>query len=141
MIAYLKKHFDSASPGTSGATSLAIRSGRGGARLSHDHAKQYQYVLQSLTLWREVLHGKRARISCWLAIYLSFSFADMFRLWSLAEQDLLNPAIPYRLRDTGQGLNRMAQAPKTVRMMQLILQRAQKTLGHWVGSRCETAGQ
>ncbi|KAF9513808.1 hypothetical protein BS47DRAFT_1456592 [Hydnum rufescens UP504] len=115
MIAYLKKYFDPASPGTSGATSLAIRSGRGGARLSHDHAKQYQYVLQSLTLWREVLH-------------------DMFRLWSLAEEDLLNPAIPYRLRDTGQGLNRMAQAPKTVRMMQLILQRAQKSLGHWVGS-------
>ena len=26
---------------------------------SHDHQKQYQYVLQSLTLWREVLHGKR----------------------------------------------------------------------------------
>lgn len=38
-------------------SNLAIRSGRGGARLSHDHSKQYAYVLQSLTLWREILHG------------------------------------------------------------------------------------
>lgn len=34
--------------------SLAINSGRGGARLTHSHTRQYHYVLQSLTLWREV---------------------------------------------------------------------------------------
>lgn len=59
----------------------------------------------------------------------------MFRLWSLAETDLLNPFNGYRLRDTGQGLNRMQHAPKTARIMQLILQRAQKSIGFWVGSR------
>ncbi|KAF9236230.1 hypothetical protein BU15DRAFT_50382 [Melanogaster broomeanus] len=95
--------------------SLAIRSGKGGARLSHDHAKQYAYVLQSLTLWREILH-------------------DMFRLWSLAEQDLLSDSVAYRLRDTGQGLNRVQAAPKTLRMMHTILHRAQQSVGSWVGS-------
>ncbi|KAF8331275.1 uncharacterized protein EI90DRAFT_3145579 [Cantharellus anzutake] len=115
MIVLLKKYFNPDSPGPTPAESLAIRYGKGGARLSHDHRKQYQYVLQSLTLWREVLH-------------------DMFRLWSLAETDLLSPSNGYRLRDTGQGLNRMQHAPKTARMMQLVLQRAQKSIGFWVGS-------
>jgi hypothetical protein len=56
MIAYLKQYFDP-TQARSPKTSLAIRSGKGGARLSHDHSKQYAYVLQSLTLWREILHG------------------------------------------------------------------------------------
>jgi hypothetical protein len=60
--------------------------------------------------------------------------ADMFRLWSLAEQDLLMEGNNYRLRDTGQGLNRVQAAPKTSRMMHTILGRAQQTLGSWVGS-------
>ena len=34
--------------------SLAISGGVEGARLTHDHSRQYYYVLQSLTLWREV---------------------------------------------------------------------------------------
>ena len=59
---------------------------------------------------------------------------DMFHLWSLAEQDLLSPDITYRLRDTGQGLNRVQAAPKTSRMMHAILHRAQKSIGNWVGS-------
>ena len=58
----------------------------------------------------------------------------MFHLWSLAEQDLLSETISYRLRDTGQGLNRVQSAPKTSRMMHAILNRAQKSLGGWVGS-------
>ncbi|KAG8737139.1 hypothetical protein FRC10_008543 [Ceratobasidium sp. 414] len=118
MIGYLKKYF---SP-TKGSTtkgdenpSLAIRNGRGGARLSHDHSKQYSYVLQSLTLWREIL-------------------GDMFRLWHLAESDLLAPYGTYRLRDTGQGLNRVQHAPKTSREMHAILGRAQRDIGSWVGS-------
>jgi len=69
-----------------------------------------------------------------LNIFSYYSDQDMFRLWSLAETDLLNPLNGYRLRDTGQGLNRMQHAPKTARMMQLILQRAQKSIGFWVGS-------
>jgi hypothetical protein len=56
MIGYLKEYFHP-TDGKDPKRSLAIRSGKGGARLSHDHAKQYAYVLQSLTLWREILHG------------------------------------------------------------------------------------
>ncbi|KAI6146096.1 hypothetical protein BKA82DRAFT_6677 [Pisolithus tinctorius] len=114
MIAYLKQYFHPTQAKNT-KHSLAIRSGKGGARLSHDHAKQYAYVLQSLTLWREILH-------------------DMFRLWSLTEQDLLSETVSYRLRDTGQGLNRVQAAPKTLRMMHTILHRAQQSVGSWVGS-------
>ncbi|KAI0265915.1 hypothetical protein BC834DRAFT_824286 [Gloeopeniophorella convolvens] len=116
MIGYLRQYFHPTQVrDKKSADSLAIRSGRGGARLSHDHARQYSYVMQSLTLWREILH-------------------DMFHLWSLAEQDLLSETVSYRLRDTGQGLNRVQAAPKTSRMMHAILNRAQKSLGSWVGS-------
>jgi hypothetical protein len=87
MISYLKKYFHPTKI-TSPEFSLSIRSGSNGARLSHDHGKQYQYVLQSLSLWREVLH-------------------DMFKLWCFAEEDLLDDNNWYRLRDTGQGLNRV----------------------------------
>jgi len=59
---------------------------------------------------------------------------DMFHLWSLAEQDLLSEKVLYRLRDTGQGLNRVQSAPKTSRMMHTILHKAQKSVGTWVGS-------
>ncbi|KAJ8086986.1 hypothetical protein PM082_005811 [Marasmius tenuissimus] len=114
MIAYLKEHFHPTHP-PDNKSSLAIRSGKGGARLSHDHSKQYAYVVQSLSLWREILH-------------------DMFHLWSLAEEDLLSDSISYRLRDTGQGLNRVQASPKTSRMMHSILHRAQKSVGTWIGS-------
>ncbi|KAI0685027.1 hypothetical protein BC835DRAFT_1408963 [Cytidiella melzeri] len=114
MILYLKQYFHPTQPKDS-KSSLAIRSGKGGARLSHDHSKQFAYVLQSLTLWREILH-------------------DMFHLWYLAESDLLSENVPYRLRDTGQGLNRVQAAPKTSRMMHAILNRAQRSIGSWVGS-------
>ncbi|KAJ8515796.1 hypothetical protein ONZ45_g6835 [Pleurotus djamor] len=114
MISYLKQYFHPTQPKDS-KTSLAIRSGKGGARLSHDHGKQYAYVMQSLTLWREILH-------------------DMFHLWFLAEQDLLSENVSYRLRDTGQGLNRVQAAPKTSRMMHSILHKAQQRVGTWIGS-------
>jgi hypothetical protein len=58
MIAYLQQYFHPTQVrDKKSADSLAIRSGRGGARLSHDHARQYAYVMQSLALWREILHG------------------------------------------------------------------------------------
>lgn len=60
--------------------------------------------------------------------------ADMFHLWSLAEEDLLSDSIAYRLRDTGQGLNRVQPSPKTSRLMHTILHKAQKSVGSWVGS-------
>lgn len=56
MIVYLKQYFHPTQAKDS-KSSLAIRSGKGGARLSHDHSRQYAFVLQSLTLWREILHG------------------------------------------------------------------------------------
>jgi len=56
LIKWLKKYFQptQATPGCN----LSIRYGRGGARLTHGHAEQYSYCLQSLTLWREILGGK-----------------------------------------------------------------------------------
>ncbi|KAJ7126437.1 hypothetical protein C8R43DRAFT_1028956 [Mycena crocata] len=114
MIGYLKQYFHPTEAKDPKA-SLSIRSGKNGARLSHDHSKQYAYVIQSLTLWREILH-------------------DMFHLWSLAESDLLSENVPYRLRDTGQGLNRVQAAPKTSRMMHQILNKAQRSVGQWIGS-------
>ncbi|KAI8896273.1 hypothetical protein BC833DRAFT_598156 [Globomyces pollinis-pini] len=114
MIKYLKKYFDPKVPEKD--FSLSIQSGREGARLSHGHEKQYQYVLQSLSLWREVLN-------------------DMFKLWTMSETDLLDENTPYRLRDTGQGLNRVqVAAPRVSRMMHTILHRAQQKVGCWVGS-------
>jgi hypothetical protein len=66
MISLLKTHFSPSKP----QPSLAIASGKNGARLSHSHERQYYYVLQSLSLWREINH-------------------NMFKLWCLAEQDML----------------------------------------------------
>jgi len=62
MIGYLKHYFHATQvQDKKSRDSLAIKSGKGGARLSHDHSKQYAYVLQSLTLWREILHGRYCR--------------------------------------------------------------------------------
>ena len=89
MIEYLTHFFrpDRIEPGYD----LSIAGGEGGARLSHSHEKQYFFVLQSLSLWREIAH-------------------DMFRLWCLAEEDLLSADTRYTLRDTGQGRQRVQQA-------------------------------
>ena len=95
--------------------SLAIDGGKDGSRLTHSHERQYLYVMQSLTLWREIQH-------------------DMYKLWVLAEQDLLRTESPYALRNTGQGLQRVQQAPQIYRAMQAILQATQARVGSWVGS-------
>ena len=63
MITYLKQYFHPTQPKDS-KSSLAIKMGKGGARLTHDHQKQYAYVLQSLTLWREILHGRPCSPLC-----------------------------------------------------------------------------
>jgi len=113
MIKYLKDHF---SPDEyEDHYSLAISAGRGGARLSHSHKRQYTYVLQSLELWRDVLHF-------------------LFELWHRTEKDLLNPNNPYRLRDTGQGLNRVQSAPNVSDAVHRIINRVQNRVGGWVGS-------
>jgi len=114
MITYLTNHFPD-SLANDDPRSLAIRSGYKGARLSHSHAQQYQFALQTLTLWREVQN-------------------DMFKLWCLAEDDLLDPNNYYTLRDTGQGLNRVQSAPRIGRAMCDILHRSQRQVGSWIGS-------
>ncbi|KAG6963828.1 hypothetical protein JG688_00007981 [Phytophthora aleatoria] len=96
-------------------SSLAIISGNDGARLSHSHSRQYNYVLQSLTLWREIAH-------------------DMFRLWCLTDEDLLADGTRYELTDTGQGLHRIQPAPRVSRAMHVILHSTQRSLDSWVGS-------
>ncbi|KAG2439554.1 hypothetical protein HXX76_004907 [Chlamydomonas incerta] len=112
-IHYFNRYFksDSHEPGYS----LAIQGGRDGARLTHNHERQYHYVLQSLTLWREIS-------------------TEMFKLWYLAETDMLREGNNYRLCDTGQGLNRVQSAPSVGRAMQQILHRVQQRIGSWVGS-------
>ncbi|RKP35794.1 hypothetical protein BJ085DRAFT_24734 [Dimargaris cristalligena] len=114
MLRYLAQYFN---PQRTEAPefSLSIASGRSGARLSHDHETQYYYVNQTLTLWREIAH-------------------EMFMLWSLADQDLLAARNYYRLKDTGQGLNRVQGCPRISRAIHNILHRAQKAAGYWVGS-------
>jgi len=115
MIAFLKKYFNPKKVDEQGQYDLSISSGNGGARLSHSHKVHYFYVLQSLTLWRELLH-------------------EMFMLWCLAEDDLLERENGYTLRETGQGPNRIQSCPRIGKAMRGILRRVQKEAGGWVGS-------
>ena len=50
---------------------------------------------------------------------------DMFRLWYLAEDDLLRASNGYEQRDTGQGLHRVQNAPRTSRAMHQLLHSTQ----------------
>lgn len=113
MITYLKTYFkpDSFEAGCS----LSISAGISGARLSHSHERQYQYVLQTLTLWREISN-------------------DMFKLWYLADLDMLDSRHFYRLTDTGQGFNRLQQSPRVRDAIHDIIDRCRQKIGHWVGS-------
>ncbi|PHJ24171.1 adenylosuccinate lyase [Cystoisospora suis] len=113
MIGFLRQYFDPGEPEE--GYSLAISSGCAGARLTHSHSRQFVYVLQSLTLWREVC-------------------SDMFVLWQMAEADMLHTGNYYRLRDTGQGLNRVQDCPRVSNAMRTILERVQRLTTSWVGS-------
>ncbi|KAI8322206.1 hypothetical protein GQ54DRAFT_297535 [Martensiomyces pterosporus] len=114
MIGYLTAYF-SPKRAESDSLSLAILYGRNGARLSHSHENQFHYVRQTLTLWREILH-------------------DMFMLWHHADADMLSPKNTYRLKDTGQGFNRVQSCPRVSKSAHTILHRTQKAVGRWVGS-------
>jgi len=111
MIGFLKHFFN---PKDSGDWSLDISRGRGGSCLSHSHKTQYTFVLQSLLLWREIM-------------------GNMFYLWQMTEEDLLDADSTYRLCDTGQGLNRVQHAPRVSRAMHQILHKVQSEVGNWVG--------
>ncbi|CAD2104539.1 conserved protein, unknown function [Plasmodium vinckei brucechwatti] len=113
MIDYLKAYYDPHNKDP--CYSLSIEAGRHGSRLTHSHNRQYMYVLQTLYLWKEI--GEH-----------------MFFLWACAENDMLDFKNPYRLMDTGQGLNRMQSGHKVLSAMKKILHNVQKKLGGWVGS-------
>lgn len=83
-----------------------------GAMLNHNHSTQYKFVLQSLTLWKEIM-------------------TRMPRLWLYADMDMTTEA--YRLVDTGQGYQRLQGAPRVRREMSEILHRVQSRAGPWVG--------
>ncbi|KAI9490198.1 hypothetical protein BDB00DRAFT_838746 [Zychaea mexicana] len=112
MLKYLSKYFNPSK--SESGYSLAIMAGRHGHRLTHTHSTQYAYVHQSLCLWREIVH-------------------EMYMLWSLSDEDLLS-FNPYRLTNTGQGLQRIQQCRGIGSAMHKILNRAQKKSGSWVGS-------
>jgi hypothetical protein len=112
MISYLKEFFDGDNPEEH--YDLSINSGDGGARLSHSHETQYNYVFQSLMLWKEIID-------------------NMFMLWALAEDDLLY-AEQYKLTDTGQGTQRLQPCPQVSRVMHAILANTQNAVGGWIGS-------
>jgi len=95
--------------------SLAIDEGSYGSRLSHDHAKQYHFCLQSLTLWRNIAF-------------------DMFQLWFMVEQDILDEKHPYEFRDTGQGFHRVQPSPRVYAAMVDIVAKTKREVGEWVGS-------
>jgi len=81
--------------------------------------------VQSLSLWREIAH-------------------DMFRLWCLAEDDLLALDNRYTLKNTGQGVQRLQKAPRVSAAMRNILHATQMRClqlsasaggeGRWIGS-------
>ena len=119
MLGLLERHFAPGGGGASAGVSLAIRAGLDGARLTHSHGSQYTYARQSLVLWRAILK-------------------DFYRYWMAAEEDLLStPTHPYRLRDTGQGYNRMQPCPRVARAMANVLHSVWEECGgsgNWVGS-------
>ncbi|SPJ09844.1 conserved protein, unknown function [Plasmodium sp. DRC-Itaito] len=113
MIQYLKSFYD---PNERNSPySLSIETGKQGSRLTHSHSRQYMYVLQTLYLWKEI--GEH-----------------MFFLWTCAENDMLDLKNPYRLIDTGQGLNRMQSGHTVLGVMRKILHNVQRKVGGWVGS-------
>lgn len=116
MLALLSEFFQDAKPPSGHAANLAISAGRGGARLTHSHGTQMAYVTQTFILWKTIT-------------------THMSALWLAAETDLLSETHGYRLRDTGQGLNRLQSAPSTSRLALNLLRNAQQTCGNaWVGS-------
>lgn len=119
MIIYLKHYFNPSI--IDKEYSLAINGGEGSSRLTHNHEKQFYYVLQSLQLWKEITF-------------------DMFKLFYLSEIDLLDVNYPYEFKDTGQGFQRVQVSNRIFHTMQTILFSSQKKLStdknslNWIGS-------
>ncbi|CAG8511710.1 14188_t:CDS:2 [Cetraspora pellucida] len=128
MLKHLTDHFHPRE--VRGGYSLAIHSGRNGARLTHNHEMQYCYALLNSRSWSSLLFEySNQTLSLWSEIQ-----NEMFMLWFLADRDMLSESNLYRLRDTGQGLNRVQNCSSVSRAMHTILHRAQQKAGYWVGS-------
>ncbi|KAG8343208.1 putative Protein of unknown function (DUF2009) [Trypanosoma vivax] len=113
LLALLKEHFTPDHP--TETTDLNIVEGVNGSRLTHNHRCQYFFVLQSLSLWKNICR-------------------HMFCLWTIAEDDMLNPDDHYELRNTGQGYQRVQKSPKLFNAINDVLQQTKRELGEWVGS-------
>lgn len=94
--------------------SIGIQYGRDGARLTHDHERQWNYVQQSLTLW-------------------SIIQREMVRLWYMADSDLFDGG-HYRLASTGHGLNRLKSCPVIYKEMHKIISECRSKTKTWIGS-------
>lgn len=114
LLQLLRKYY-SPEPPKSRDVDLSISDGVDGSRLTHEHSMQFMFVLQSLTLWKNISN-------------------DMFRLWMIAERDLLNPEQPYVFRNTGQGFQRVQPAPTLYEAVSEVLEATKAELGQWVGS-------
>ncbi|KTB13456.1 UPF0652 protein [Nakaseomyces glabratus] len=93
---------------------IGIQYGRNGARLTHDHERQWHYVQQSLTLW-------------------SIIQREMVKLWYIADLDLFDGS-NYRLASTGHGLNRIKPCPRIYKEMHRIIGECRSKTEAWVGS-------
>ncbi|RNF05880.1 hypothetical protein TraAM80_04259 [Trypanosoma rangeli] len=113
LLQLLKEFFSPDAP--TEFTNLGIEEGDNGSRLSHSHRRQYFFVLQSLSLWRNICR-------------------HMFSFWTIAEEDMLNPNEPYEFRFTGQGYQRVQTAPKLYNAISKVVQQTKEELGEWVGS-------
>lgn len=94
--------------------SIGIHYGRDGARLTHDHEKQWHYAQQSLTLW-------------------SLIQREMVRLWYMADTDLFDGS-QYKLASTGHGLHRIKPCPTIYKEMHKIISECRSKTDTWVGS-------
>lgn len=94
--------------------SIGIQYGRNGARLTHDHERQWHYVQQSLTLW-------------------SIIQREMVHLWYLADIDLFDGS-QYKLASTGHGLNRIKSCPTIYKEMHKIISECRSKTHTWIGS-------
>jgi len=118
MIVLLEKYFPRGTAKSVPANrNLSISYNEEGSMLTHTHERHFQYVLESLTLWRNIMQ-------------------EMFHLWGLVEEDFLDmDRGTYRYVDTGQGYNRMQSAPRVGSAMFRILGKTKRELGGiWIGS-------
>lgn len=94
---------------------LSIRAGVEGAKFSHDHKRQCQYVAESLLLWENVQRS-------------------IFDFWQTFEDDMIIDGYgQYQFVNTGQGFHRMCSAPKSYSRMARCVSETDREMNGWVG--------